>query len=194
MRSFTQTVLTLLSVAVVILGVGVAVYLFLPHETGLAAKHLPDVTLTDDRARPFTFAQLHGTEYALFFGYTHCPDTCPATLAKLERAREALDAAKRDTTAIVFVTVDPERDTPAVLHRYVGLFGSGVVGVTGSPAALNDVERSLGVWAARIGRGKEYEMGHTSTVFFIDGGGHIRSLHDYTDAPTALQQAFEELS
>ena len=158
--------------------------------SGFFAKTIPGVALVDDRGKPFSLAQTAGTPYALFFGYTHCPDVCPTTLAKLARAKASVSAS---ASRIVFVTVDPSRDTPPVLHRYVALFGRGIIGVTGQPASLKTLYNALGIWSVRIGNGPNYEMGHTSTVFFVDGFGRVRSLRDWADPQTAFVDAFKEI-
>jgi protein SCO1 len=167
-----------------------------PQLTGLAAPNvrLPDVLLIDDRGRPFTFAELRGTAYALFFGYTHCSDTCPVTLAKLERARLGLAVQQQRATAIVFVTVDPSRDTPARLHRYLTAFGPGLVGVTGTPQALKALGAALDVWSAQLGKGPKYQMGHTDAVFFVDPSGRVRTIHDWHDAQRDLTHDFSVLA
>lgn len=167
-----------------------------PHFLGStpADVRLPEVTLVDDRGAPFMFSRLHATAYALFFGYTYCQDTCPMTLAKLERARMGLAPEHRRATTIVFVTVDPSRDTPARLHRYMALFGPGLVGVTGTRQALKTLCAALGVWSVRIGKGPNYEMGHTATVFFVDPWGRIRTIHDSQDSEQALAYDFGELT
>ena len=167
-----------------------------PHFLGSTPPNvrLPEVTLIDDRGAPFMFSQLHATAYALFFGYTYCQDTCPMTLAKLERARMGLAPEQRHATTIVFVTVDPSRDTPARLHQYTALFGPGLVGLTGTRQALKTLYAALGVWSVRIGKGSNYEMGHTATVFFVDPLGHIRTVHDWQDAPRDLLHDFNELT
>jgi protein SCO1 len=155
---------------------------------------LPEVTLIDDRGEAFMFSQLHSKAYALFFGYTHCRDTCPITLAKLERARMSLAPDQRRATTIVFVTVDPSRDTPARLHRYMALFGPGLIGLTGTRQTLKTLYAALGVWSVRIGKSPNYEMGHTATVFFVDPWGRIRTIHDSQDSERALAHDFNELT
>jgi protein SCO1 len=167
-----------------------------PHFLGAVPPNLrlPEVTLIDDRGEAFTFSQLHAKAYALFFGYTHCQDTCPMTLAKLERARMSLAPERRRATTIVLVTVDPSRDTPARLHRYMALFGPRLVGLTGTRQALKTLYAALGVWSVRIGKGPSYEMGHTATVFFVDPWGRIRTIHDWQDAPLDLLHDFSELT
>ncbi|MGC2634137.1 MAG: SCO family protein [Candidatus Cybelea sp.] len=92
------------------------------------------------------------------------------------------------------VTVDPARDTPARLHEYIARFGSGLVGVTGTRESLKTLFRSLGIWSVRIGKGPNYEMGHTASVFFVDPSGRIRTIHDWQDAPRDLAHDFMELT
>jgi protein SCO1/2 len=98
----------------------------------------PDFTLTSDRGMPWTLSSQHGRELALFFGYTHCTDTCPDTLAKLTAAMHASASARGE---VVFVTIDPDRDTPSVMHSYIRRFsGARIVGLTGTPAQIDAVE------------------------------------------------------
>ena len=166
------------------------------HFVGSAPLNLrlPDVALIDDRGERFTFSDLHARAFALVFGYTHCSDTCPMTLAKLERARTSLAPEQRRNMTIVFVTVDPTRDTPARLHEYIARFGPGLVGVTGTRQSLKTLSRALGIWSVRIGKGPNYEMGHTASVFFVDRSGRIRTIHDWQDAPRDLAHDFTELT
>jgi len=105
----------------------------------------PDVELVDHTGSPFRLSDLRGEATLLFFGFTHCPDVCPLTLDKLARARERLGRTASDLR-IVLVTVDPERDDPASLARYVRHFGDGVVGATGDVGALDRLYREYGVW------------------------------------------------
>ncbi|HZD53929.1 MAG TPA: SCO family protein, partial [Woeseiaceae bacterium] len=91
------------------------------------AKPLPDFSLVDQEGRPFTRERLRGRTSLLFFGFTHCPDICPTTLEQLASARQQL-ADEGPAPQIVFVSVDPERDTPEKLAAYVRHFGKGIVG------------------------------------------------------------------
>src|SRR5579862_5099569 len=91
--------------------------------------------LVDQNGKSFTDADLKGKWHLVFFGYTHCPDVCPTTLNDLSLALDRL-GAKKDRVGIVFISVDPERDTPDVLKSYVGAFGGPIVALTGSPEAV----------------------------------------------------------
>lgn len=164
----------LLAVALALLGAGCSRY-----------PSAPDFTLTDQHGAPWTLSAQHGKAVALYFGFTHCPDTCPLTLAKLERAI-GTDAAAE----IVFVTVDPDRDTPQVMNAYLKRFAPApIVGLTGTPKQIAAVERAYHVWAQKIPgrRGKyDYDEAHISIVTFIDKNGGLRSIADQDDGVTTL--------
>ena len=157
----------------------------------------PDFTLADQNGSSWTLSAQHGKNVALFFGYTHCPDVCPATMARLARADDAL-GAKKNSVEIAFVTVDPQRDTTAVLAKYVKLFGDEkIVGLTGAPGQLAPVLRSYHVWAQRIpGNGKPggYDMAHSSAVYLIDADGNLRVVHNWDDTQAAFTHDFKELA
>ncbi len=158
--------------------------------TSLHAGPAPAITLTDDLGQSWSLADQHGTTVAVFFGYTHCPDTCPLTLAKLTRA-VAQQGANSANVEIAFVTVDPERDTPAVMHRYIAHYsGAHIVGLTGTRSQVEQVERAYHVWAQRI-PGKhagidDYDDAHSSVVYLIDRDGNQRVMHDDDDSLQAF--------
>ena len=158
----------------------------------------PDFTLRDDAGNAWTRSQQRQA-MLLDFGFTHCGDTCPLTLSKLERASQQLGARAGDVQ-IVFVTVDPARDSPPVLHDFLAKFalrgGSRFVGLTGTNAQIAGVERAYRVWAQKMPakRGSDdYDVMHASTVFFIDARGVQRGLHDDTESPSSLAQAMRSL-
>ena len=127
--------------------------------------------LTGSDGKPFSSEQLAGKPYALFFGFTHCPDVCPTTLARLARLRKNLGKGD-DAFAIVLVTVDPERDTPAEMARYAGLFGTPVIALTGSLPAIEGAKTLFGVVAQKVPQsGGGYNVDHTATVFLLDDTG-----------------------
>lgn len=158
-----------------------------PHfrGTALPPKPAPDFTLRSDAGAPWTLSRRRGTVVAVFFGYTHCADTCPTTLAKLAAAigRQGSGAKAQ----VAFVTVDPQRDTSAALATYVKRFSGGntIVGLTGTPAEISRVEEAYHVWAQKIPgkRGNDnYDDSHSSTVYLIDRNGDQRVLHDANDS------------
>jgi protein SCO1 len=162
-------------------------------------RNAPDFTLHDDGGRTWTLSQQHGEVVLLTFGFTHCADTCPATLAKLEHLTAKLgDHSKQ--VEIAFVTVDPQRDTPAVMHRFLERFTQGeggrLVGLTGTPSQIAGVERVYHVWSQRIpGRdtGGDYDVAHTAVIYVIDARGRIRSLNDDDASEQSLQAALQQV-
>ena len=127
--------------------------------------------LTGTDGKPFSSERLAGRPFALFFGFTHCPDVCPTTLARLARLRTKIGKGD-DSFAIVLVSIDPERDTPAVMARYAGLFGTPVIALTGTMAAIERVKQQYGVYSAKVPQeGGDYGVDHTATVFLIDRAG-----------------------
>ena len=131
-------------------------------------------TLVDSKGEPFASNKLAGAPYAIFFGFTHCPDVCPTTLARLARLRKQLGQGD-DALSIVFVTVDPERDGPAEVGRYASLFGSPVIGLTGSTAQIAQVKKAYGIYSEKAGSGPDYSVDHTATVLLFDREGKFQS-------------------
>jgi protein SCO1/2 len=152
-----------------------------------AAAELPvlpiggDFTLTDQEGRRFTLSSLKGKVVLIFFGYTMCPDACPTTLSKLSSAYARLNADERAVVKAVYITVDPERDTPSVMKEHLAYFGVDAIGLTGTVEETSQVaaqfgahfEKSSGTTAAG------YLMSHTVSVFGLDAQGRTRLLIDY---------------
>ena len=114
---------------------------------------------------------------ALFFGFTYCPDVCPTTLTMLAAARDNLDSAGINTKAlqIIFITVDPERDTPEQLKQYLSLFDANVTGLTGSPDKVRSVLQQFGVYAQKNGQGDaDYLYDHSAAIFLYRGDGSFK--------------------
>jgi protein SCO1/2 len=130
-------------------------------------------TLTDADGKPFASSRLTGKPAAIFFGFTHCPDVCPTTLARLTKLRRQL--GKGDgALSVVFITVDPERDTPAELKTYTSLFDSPVISLTGSVADIERVKKQYGVFSQKAPQpGGGYSVDHTATVFLMDRDGRF---------------------
>ena len=157
----------------------------------------PDFTLLDDRGRPWTLSAQRGHPVVLDFGFTHCADTCPLTLAKLVRTVDGLGGSAGGTT-IAFVTVDPQRDTPAAMHAFISRFGASgrLVGLTGSPEQIARVERAYYVWAQRVPgspRTGSYDVAHSTGIYFIDAAGARRAIRDDGDSQAALTTALREI-
>jgi protein SCO1/2 len=146
-------------------------------------KPAPALVLTDHRGKPFSLAAERGREVVVFFGYTHCPDVCPTTLANLEHVYAKLSPAERAKVDIAFVTVDPERDSQARMAKYVQLFGPNIIGLRGTAAQLATVERDWHVWHQRTDVTKEgYNVAHSSAIFFVAPNGDLAAMHDWHDS------------
>lgn len=109
----------------------------------------------------------------VFFGFTHCPDVCPTTLATVSRWLEALEPEAAAALKVAFVTIDPGRDTPAALKSYLGHFDSQIVGITGSEAALRQLASDLGASFAVETGGDRYEVTHSAAIYLIDARGRF---------------------
>jgi len=127
-------------------------------------------TLTGANGRPFSSQRLADKPHVIFFGFTHCPDVCPTTLARLVRLRREI--GNEDAFEILFVTVDPERDGPAEVGKYAELLDSPVIGLTGSPAQIQQVQRQFGIYSQKSpdGRGG-YSVDHTASVLLFGRDG-----------------------
>jgi protein SCO1/2 len=132
-------------------------------------------SLTDQNGRTATSDSLKGKPTLIYFGYTYCPDVCPTSLLLMENAIDKLgpDAAKK--VNLVFITIDPERDTPELLKGYVENFGPTFIGLTGTPQQIADVARAYRVYSQKV-PGKEggpYLMDHSSIVYLLDRNGRF---------------------
>lgn len=168
------------------------------HFTGTALTPVapaPSFTLTDQNGRPFVLADQHGREVVLFFGYTHCPDVCPATMAQLARMMRLLTPEQRKRVTVAFVTVDPQRDDPRTLHRYVALFDPSFAGLTGTEKQLEPVYDAYHVWHQKLkgSAATGYLVAHGSAVYLIDPRGDLRVLHDWQDPAAAIASDVKEL-
>jgi protein SCO1/2 len=140
---------------------------WLPHP-----REIGPIALRDHTGKPFTEENLRGQPSLVFFGFTHCPDVCPSTLALLAQVKKA--AAIPDLR-VLLVSVDPARDTPEALSRYVSAFDPQFVGLTaGDDRGTAQLARAFGVAVARVDLpGGNYTMDHSATVFLLDDRGRI---------------------
>ena len=123
-------------------------------------------TLVDGKGQPFASGKLAGRPYVAFFGFTHCPDVCPTTLARMVKLRRQLGSD--EAFQIVFITVDPERDGPAEVGAYADLFGAPIIGLTGTRTQIDGVKKDYGIFAEKVGTGDTYTVDHTATVLLFD--------------------------
>ncbi len=143
--------------------------------------------LIDQDGRPRTDKDFHGRWVMLYFGYTNCPDVCPTTLAHIANVLDRLGAKATRVTPL-FITVDPEHDTPAVLKTYLAAFGPRFVGLTGTPAAIAQVAHAYRVYYARHKlEGGLYSVDHSSLIYLLDADGKFVKV--YSDAATPAEIA-----
>lgn len=150
-------------------------------------------TLTSGDGQPFSSSRLAGKPYAIFFGFTRCGDVCPTTLGRLVKLRR--EAGGDDTFNIVFVTIDPENDGPKEVGQYAELFGSPIIGLTGSRAAISQVKRQYGIYAEpnpqATGHGDM--MTHTSSVLLFDRNGQLAATISGSEADSSALQKLRAL-
>ncbi|MBM3528097.1 MAG: SCO family protein [Alphaproteobacteria bacterium] len=129
--------------------------------------------LTDHNSRPITDQDLKGNPFLVFFGFTHCPDVCPTTLFEVSEVLRELGPDAKGVRAL-FVTVDPERDTPDKLKDYLSSFDPRVVGATGDADAIRSVERAYRVYSKKVPLdGGGYTMDHTTIVYLMNKEGRF---------------------
>jgi protein SCO1/2 len=139
--------------------------------------------------KPVTADAFRGKVVALYFGYTHCPDVCPTTLANLT---DMLGKVASPDVRVLFVTVDPERDTDAVLADYAKAFSPQVVGLRGSPNELANLARTYRV-AYEVKKGPPYEVMHSNAVFFFGKDGRTRLVTTNTSDAAAMAEDVKRL-
>lgn len=137
----------------------------------------PPLALVDSTGTPFDLAAQRGKVVLVFFGYTHCPDICPTTLADWRRAKALLGDDARDVRW-VFVSVDAERDTPRAAHRYAARFDPEFIGLSGTPTAVTAALAQWRIGSFRDAGGTDgtYTVSHPSSVYVIDREGRHRLL------------------
>ena len=129
-----------------------------------------EFSLIDQNGAQFTAARLKGAPTLVYFGYTHCPDVCPVTLLQLA---QVVKTGVVPNLRVVFISVDPARDTPTQLAQYVHAFDPDFLGLSGSAAMLQMVAQRFGVAYQRVELpGGDYSMDHSSTIFLMDARGH----------------------
>ena len=145
--------------------------------------------LVDQDNRPVDQTMLDGKWSLVFFGFTYCPDFCPTTLTSLEATRTLL-GADADNLQIVFVSVDPERDTPQALKDYLSSdgFPPGVIGLTGTPEQVAEAARVYRAYFEKVGDGEDYTMNHRLTVYLMGPDGKFRSALSYDLGPERSAQ------
>lgn len=207
-RSTTKLTLTLITVALV--GGLTAIALAIAYKENDArpvllpdrvisllpeSKPLTAFSLTDHDGHPFDLARLRGKWTFLFFGYTYCPDVCPTTLAQLARVRDKIlkQGSAGSDAQFVFVSVDPNRDTPGKLKQYVGHFNAKFVGVTGADRQIANLAGQLGArYQVLIKPGSDnYPVYHTPAVYLVDPRARFHAIFRPPYDPALVSERFE---
>ncbi len=150
--------------------------------------------LVDGNGQAVTAANFRGKVVLLYFGYTHCPDVCPLTMTNMHVALTKLGPLAKDVR-ILFVTVDPARDTPTVLHKYVKSFDKHAIGLTGSEQQLKAL---AGRYHESFSRGPsdghgDYEVNHSAAIYIFNDKGQARLLATPTDTPASMAHDLRQL-
>ena len=167
-----------------------------PGVSDLVGKPAPDFHLIDQYGKNFTLSALRGRAVVLFFGYTHCPDICPTTLATIAAAMRRLGPQAPERIQVAFVTDDPARDTPQALGKFTALFDPSFLGLSGTGTQMSPVYSAYHVWFQRLpnpGSAAGYLLAHSSIIYMIDRGGTLRFIHDWRDAMPDIQRDLKEL-
>ena len=150
-----------------------------------------DFTLTNQDNQTFRLQDERGRPVVLFFGYTSCPDMCPMTMSRITDALSRVGSSASEVLTL-FVSVDPKRDTPAVLKEYVGSFSTPLTGLTGTDEEVARVASAYHAAFQTVQTGTpNYLVNHTSAVFLVDRQGRLREYFKYDEKPETLAAALE---
>ena len=175
-------------------GAALSLFYFASDKGQEEAAYGTPFQLIDQNGAEITEAALRGGKpSAVFFGFTHCPDVCPTTMAELAGYQKALKAEGRDLQ-VVFVSVDPERDTPAVLKDYAAAVSPDIIAVTGEPEKVADMLKGWAVYAKKVGDGADYSMDHTATTFLLDSAGRFAGTIAYGENPKTAKEKLDRLA
>lgn len=142
------------------------------------ARELPTFTLTNTEGEPMSTSELQGKAVLLYFGYTHCPDFCPATLTDFQRVKQDL-GDQADEVAFVMVSVDPKRDTPERMNEYLEFFDPQFIGLTGSEQELTPVKQEFGIVSdpgsatPQSNGGEAYFVDHSTKTYLLNAEGEL---------------------
>ncbi|MED5617914.1 SCO family protein [Ideonella sp. BN130291] len=158
------------------------------------ADYARQLALTDADGKPRTLGDFKGKVTVVFFGYTQCPDVCPTTMAELAEVKRSL-GPQGDKVQGVFVTIDPERDTPALLKSYLHNFDPGFVALRGTPEQTQAAAKEFKVFYAKVPGKAEgsYTMDHTAGSYVFDTQGRVRLFERYGAGPKALASDLQRL-
>ena len=153
-----------------------------------------DFVLTDQNGKPFHLSQLRGKVVLLFFGYTHCPDACPTTMAKLSQVYKLL-GRNAEQVMTIFVSVDPGRDTSTVLKSYLAYFHLNSIGLTGTKEQIDVVVKQYGARyeIEQSDSAAGYHVNHSTDLYLLDQKGELARTFSYADGTQAIVDGVKQL-
>ena len=153
-----------------------------------------DFELTSQSNQPYSLENARGKVVILFFGFTHCPDVCPNTLGAVQTVLHKL-GNRSDQVQPIFITVDPQRDTPEALTDYLKYFGNTFIGLTGKPNKIDKVVKQFQGFYSYEGdvNGGQYTVDHTSNLYIINTVGKVTNIIPYGLPPEAITKAIEKI-
>ena len=159
------------------------------HANDVTGKYVQaDFKLDDQNGKMRTLADFRGKVVLMVFGYMHCPDVCPTTMADIALALRLLDKEDAAKVQVLFVTVDPERDTPALLGQYVAAFNPGFLALSGEVAAVAAAATAFGVTYTKQPSRTGYNVDHSAGTYIIDTNGKVRLIAPYGQRSEFLAQ------
>lgn len=185
---------------IAVLGIAFAWLAFEWSKSGSVTAEKPygvAFNLVDQSGAPITEAAFQEKPTALFFGFTHCPDVCPTTLFEMDDWLRKVDPDGNLVNAY-FVTVDPERDDPEILGRYVSNVSDRIVGITGDPQEIRQMAKGYNIYFKRVPTDNsdpdgDYVMDHTASVFLLNDGGRFKGTISYGENPDVAIRKLENL-
>jgi protein SCO1/2 len=148
--------------------------------------------LTSHEGRAFTDQDLKGKPFAVFFGFTHCPEVCPTTLYDLTQDLEAL-GRDADKMRVAFITVDPARDTPELMKTYLASFDPRIVGLTGTEDEIAAVAKAYKVYYRKVPTDSDYTMDHTATILLMDSKGEFFGTSNFQESEEVRREKLRNL-
>ena len=180
--------------AVLAAGAGVGGYVLQRRSAARIGGIGGPFTLVDGNGTTITDANFAGKWTLVYFGYTHCPDACPTALQDMANALDMLDPVQRKKVALVFITVDPERDTPAVMKEYVSNFAAPIMALSGSAKQIADVAKEYRVYYAKHPTDNGgYDMDHSSVIYVMNPGGDFVANFTHETAPAQIAAKLKTL-
>lgn len=185
-------VIVALSIAIVLLA-GVLTWVLRSAPEHMPVEFGTAFSLTDDRGQPITEQAFQGQPSLVYFGFTRCPEVCPTTLYEMANWFQTLGEDGRALKAFFF-SVDPERDSPELMHNYSAAFTDRIVGITGDPAEMQKVMKSWRIFARKVPtEGGDYTMDHTASVLMLDSRGNFKGTISYGEATESAVAKLREL-